>query len=254
MSEPHFAFSDHILKELAVSQKDFEASCLKRLEAFKEHHFQNLDCKLCTVTGGVAESILEYAPEIQADVIMMPTRGTWSPRPFLIGSVTTKVLHYARCAVWTTPHPKELEPFRPYRHIVCAMDYRALSRDLLVHASQVATLFKSRLSVMTAIPCPVASSVPCAERQSVRLLKSESIATLQHLLRELSLDAPLNVLEGTVGEAVRQAVGMEDGDLVIIGRGHLDEPFGHLRTHAYEIIWNSPCPVLSVEDYDWAQS
>jgi len=254
MSEPHFVFSNHVLKDLALSQKDFEASYLKRLEALKEHHFQNLDCKPCTVTGGVAESILEYAREIQADLIMMPTRGTWTPRPFLIGSVTTKVLHYARCAVWTTPHPKELEPFRPYRQIVCAMDYRLLSRYLLTRASQLATLFKSHLSVMTAIPCPAASSVPCAERQSVRLLKTESISALKHLLRELSLDAPLHVLEGTVGEAVREAVGMEDGDLVIIGRGHLDEPFGHLRTHAYEIIWNSPCPVLSLYDHDWAQS
>jgi nucleotide-binding universal stress UspA family protein len=246
MSEPHFIFGDKFLKELAINQKDAEAAYLERLEAFKEQHFQNLECNVCIQTGAVADSILEYAGEIQADLIMMPTRGTWPPRPFLIGSVTAKVLHYARCALWTSPHPKELEPFRPYRQIVCAMDYRLLSRDLLARASQVAGLFKSRLSVMTAIPCPALSSVPCAERESVRSLKNESVCALQRLLHELSLDAPLHVLEGTVGEAVRQAVAMEDGDLVVIGRGHLDERFGHLRTHAYEIIWNSPCPVLSV--------
>jgi hypothetical protein len=39
---------------------------------------------------------------------------------------------------------------------------------------------------------------------------------------------------------------MEDGDLVVIGHGHLAEPSGHLHTHAYEIIWNAPCPVLSL--------
>jgi nucleotide-binding universal stress UspA family protein len=245
-SEPHFIFSDNVLKELALNEQDIEAACLKRLEAFKEQHFQNLECNLCIRTGGVAESIAEYAQEIETDLVMMPTRGGWPPRRFLIGSVTAKVLHDVRCAVWTSPHPAELEPFRPYRQIVCAMDYRLLSRDLLARASEVATVFQSRLSVMTAIPCPAISLVPCAERESVRSLKNESVSALKHLLRDLSLDASLHVLEGTVGEAVRQTLAMEDGDLVVIGRGHLDEPFGHLRTHAYEIIWNSPCPVLSV--------
>lgn len=246
VAEPYITFISELLGESRFSQEALEASYLKKLEAFKESHFQNLDCKLCTLTGGVADSILDYAKETQMDLIMMPTHGTKLPRPFLIGSVTTRVLHYAPCSVWTTPHPKELEPFRPYRQIVCAMDYRVLSRDLLARASEVAMLFKARLSVMTAIPCPATGSVPCGERESVQLLKRETTAALKQALHELSLDAPLHVIEGTVGEAVREVAGMEDGDLVIIGRGHLDEPFGHLHTHAYEIIWNSPCPVLSL--------
>ncbi|MGA8593315.1 MAG: universal stress protein [Bryobacteraceae bacterium] len=77
-------------------------------------------------------------------------------------------------------------------------------------------------------------------------VKKETTCALRHLLQELSIDASLHVLEGTIGEVIRQGAAMEDGDLVVIGRGHLDEPSGHLRTHAYEIIWNSPCPVLSL--------
>ncbi|HEY7304882.1 MAG TPA: universal stress protein [Bryobacteraceae bacterium] len=245
-SEPHFTVSDDVLRKLDLNQKATEASCLKTLEALKKRHFQAMECDLCVKTDGVAESIVEYAQEIQADLIMMPTRGMGPPRPFLIGSATAKVLHDARCAVWTTPHPRELETFRFYRQIVCAMDYRVLSQDLLARASQAAHLFQSRLSVMTAIPCPAPRSVSCSERPSVRSLKSETVSALQDLLQELSISAPLHVLEGTVGEGIRQAVAMEDADLVVIGRGHLDEPSGHLRTHAYEIIWNSPCPVLSL--------
>lgn len=245
-SEPHFAVGDDVLRELEVSQESVKAACLTKLEALKKQYFQNIECSLCVRSGGVAESVVAYAGEIEADLIMMPTRGAGPARPFLIGSATAKVLHDARCAVWTSPHPRELEAFRPYRQIVCAMDYRLLSRDVLIRASQVAQLFKSRLSLVSAIPCPAAASVPCAERDAVRSLKSETVSALQHLLQELSIDASLHVLEGTVGEVIRQAVAMEDGDLVVIGRGHLDEPSGHLRTHAYEIIWNSPCPVLSL--------
>jgi nucleotide-binding universal stress UspA family protein len=245
-SEPHFAVGDDVLRKLGISQEAVEATCRTKLEALKNDYFHNIECSCSVRTGGVAESVVEYAREIQADLIMMPTRGAGPPRPFLIGSVTAKVLHDARCAVWTSPHPGELEAFRPYRQIVCAMDYRVLSRELLVGASQVARLFNSRLSLVSAIPCPAAQSVPCAERQVVRSLKSETINALRNRLQELSIHASLHVLEGTVGEAIRQAVAIEDGDLVVIGRGHLDEPSGYLRTHAYEIIWNSPCPVLSL--------
>jgi nucleotide-binding universal stress UspA family protein len=118
--------------------------------------------------------------------------------------------------------------------------------SLLIFQDQVAQLSKS-LSVVTAIPCPATGPVPWAARQSVQSLKSETVSGLQHLFKELGVKASFHVLEGTVGEVIRQVVVMEDGDLVVVGRGHLEDRFGHLRTHAYEIIWNSPCPVLSLQ-------
>jgi nucleotide-binding universal stress UspA family protein len=245
-SEPYFVVGDDVLRMLEHNQKAAEASSRQRLQALQNQYFQNLAGDLCLRTGGVAESIVECAREIQADLIMMTTRGFGPPRPFLIGSVAAKVLHDAHCAVWTSPHPRELEAFRPYHQMVCAMDYRLLSRDLLACAAQVARLFQSRLSLVTAIPCPATGSVPCEERQSVRFLKSEAVSVLQRFLQELGVEASLHILEGSVGEAIRQAVAREDGDLVVIGHGHLAEPSGHLHTHAYEIIWNAPCPVLSL--------
>jgi hypothetical protein len=45
---------------------------------------------------------------------------------------------------------------------------------------------------------------------------------------------------------VRRLVEEQNVDLVVTNRGHLRHPFGKLRTHAYEIILESPCPVLSL--------
>jgi hypothetical protein len=45
---------------------------------------------------------------------------------------------------------------------------------------------------------------------------------------------------------VRGAAEHHEADLVIIGRGKLLSTFGRLRTHAYAIIRDSPCPVLSL--------
>jgi nucleotide-binding universal stress UspA family protein len=245
-SEPHYVISDDVQRKLQNNQETAEAECLKMLNAVKKKYFEGIECSVRVRTGGVAESIVEHAAETHSDLITIPTRGTGPSRPFLIGSVAAKVLHDARCAVWTTPHPRELEEFRPYRQILCAMDYRVLSRDVLGRAWQLAQLFHSRLSLVTAIPCPAPGPVPCVERQSVRLLKNETESSLATLTRDLSIHAAVHVSEGSVGEVVSEAVAREDADLVVIGRGHLDERSGHLRTHAYEIIWQSPCPVLSL--------
>lgn len=244
-SEPYYVVSDSVLRELEVERKATEASCLKKLETIKQQCFAGIECDPRIEIGGVAESIVACSQEMQADLIMMPTRGPGSSRRFLIGSATAKVLHDVRCPVWTSPHPAELDPFRPYRQLLCAVDYRCCSPDLFARAAEVAQLFHSRLSFVTTIPRSESDPVSHAP-ESVRLLKSETHTRLSHLLKELHLDAALHVLEGSVGEVIPLAAAMEDADMVVIGRGHLDEQMGHLRTHAYEIIWNSPCPVLSL--------
>jgi nucleotide-binding universal stress UspA family protein len=125
------------------------------------------------------------------------------------------------------------------------MDYRAMTRDLLVRAKQVAEIFGSRLSIVSAIP-DVRPSTLDGDHKSARPMRREAAANIEIMLSALSIEAAVAVLEGSVGEVVREEALMDDADLIVIGEGHLDEPMGHLRTHAYEIIWNAPCPVLKV--------
>jgi nucleotide-binding universal stress UspA family protein len=49
-----------------------------------------------------------------------------------------------------------------------------------------------------------------------------------------------------VSVAVRRVAIDCAADLVVIGRGRLDKVLGRLRTNAYAIIRNSPCPVMSL--------
>ena len=53
-------------------------------------------------------------------------------------------------------------------------------------------------------------------------------------------------MPGNVGDVIRQAATMEDADLIVLGRGRLKERMGHLVSHTYEIIWDAPCPVLTL--------
>jgi len=49
--------------------------------------------------GPEAESILNFAKNSQADIIVMGTRGMGALKGLLLGSVSRKVIHYATCPV-----------------------------------------------------------------------------------------------------------------------------------------------------------
>lgn len=80
---------------------------------------------------------------------------------------------------------------------------------------------------------------------------SDADATPLSLLVSISkqrfgLTAPLHIAYGSVGAAVRKPPRDLQADILIIGRGHVQEPLGHLRTSSYSIIRESRCPVISV--------
>jgi hypothetical protein len=51
---------------------------------------------------------------------------------------------------------------------------------------------------------------------------------------------------GQVKHVVHEAAVKDQADLVLIGRGVMQEGLGQLRSGAYEVIRDSPCPVISV--------
>lgn len=153
LSEAYFGpFSDKALIKFEAERKALICDHFRRLGIMQKEHFGSVETEICVKSGGVAESIVESAHEMDMPLVMMPTRATGPGRRFLIGSVTAKVLHDASCPVWTSPHPLELEPFRRYRHIALATDYREFPTELLIQAAEIAEFFQARLSVFSALP------------------------------------------------------------------------------------------------------
>jgi nucleotide-binding universal stress UspA family protein len=243
VSENYFGSpGDAALVSMDRDRKLLETDRLRRLERLQKQCFSSVESEICVKSAGVAESIVDYAAEIKADLIMMPTHGLGRMRRFLIGSVTAKVLHDATCPVWTSPHPRELELFHAYRHILLAIDNRELPAELLIRASGLAEFFHAQLSVLRALP---AHGTPGNEAVNKRT--REMADALHDQIAAKGVKASIHLMEGNPGEVVRQvAEEIEDADLIVAGRGHLEESMGHLRTHAYEIIRNAPCPVITM--------
>ena len=59
-------------------------------------------------------------------------------------------------------------------------------------------------------------------------------------------DVEMILAGGNIATLVRNVALRKRADLVVIGRGCLHDGLGRLRSNAYAIIRESPCPVLSV--------
>lgn len=207
--------------------QDLERQQNIALTTFQAKYFSNVACEGRVETGAVAETITEVAKQVGADLIMMSTRGLGRSRRFLIGSTTAKVLHDAPCAVWTSPHLDALLPFMGVHHLLGTIDEGSVPPGFIEEVTRLARCFGSRVSFLTALP---------RISDSVSPEPTFSVPADCRLLQEI----------GSVGDVVRRAVATHHVDLVVANRGHMQHPFGKLRTHTYEIVLESPCPVLSV--------
>jgi nucleotide-binding universal stress UspA family protein len=90
-----------------LGYEDFEKLFAKRKSAAQtvvDGALERLDSSKIKVhtelqEGPEAESILKAAENLQADLIVMGTRGFGAVKGLLIGSVSRKVIHYASCPV-----------------------------------------------------------------------------------------------------------------------------------------------------------
>lgn len=73
---------------------------VQSIEEFVARDVGEVPHKAVIIEGDPADRIVELAQEYQVDLIVMPTYNVRF-RPFLIGSVTAKVLHDAACPVLT---------------------------------------------------------------------------------------------------------------------------------------------------------
>ena len=190
--------------------------------------------------------ITDFAHSHGVDLIMMPTHGLGLFRSLLVGSATSKVLHDARCPVWTAAHAEQQRAGGLPKTILCAVDGSAASGALLTWAADFSTRVGAALKLLHVVGS--ITDWPSLEREralqeQVRQAAQTEVVSLQ---ASAGVHAPLRVAVGDIVATVTEHAREENADLILIGRGSLQSALGRLRTHAYGIIQRSPCPVLSV--------
>jgi len=230
------------------SAYDFEgiATDLKvELQRFVEQQLPKVEVTCEVQMGDPAAAITQFSCAQNIDLIAIPTHGYGIFRRALLGSVTAKVLHDSKIPVWTSAHaPEPSHRAHPKpRLILCAIDLKPESRKTLEMAIEIAGKAEAKLELFH-IP---AEGVPTdsAEERLQELLVDAASRELIAVEEEKSTPTELAVEAGSVAEMVRNLALAKRADLVIIGRGSIQHGFARLHANSYDIIRESPCPVLS---------
>jgi nucleotide-binding universal stress UspA family protein len=197
-------------------------------------------------SGDPALRIIAFADTHGVDLIMMPTHGLGRFRSFLVGSVTSKVLHDARCPVWTAAHAETQRSPELPRTVVCAIDGTPSTPRLLRWAAGFSADVGATLKLLHVVGPITDLPFLASERQLEERIRQGAQDQLDAMRKSAGIDAPLRVTVGEIVPTVTEQLRQEHADLAIVGRGSVSEPFGRLRTHSFGIIQRSPCPVLSV--------
>jgi nucleotide-binding universal stress UspA family protein len=196
--------------------------------------------------GDPARSIVEFAHRRNADLIMMPTHGLGPFRRFLIGSVTAKVLHDAKCPVWTSAHTPEHPQTERVSRVLCAVDLGEKSIPVMQYARWLAGTFGAQLRFLNVVAVSESWTVRYFESEFVATLVDQAHKQLQIAANQVESTAESVVRSGDIASSVRREAIEWRADLIVIGRGVLGESLGRLRTETYGVICESPCPVVSV--------
>jgi len=242
LTPPHYEFGaleigGSMLGELYRNRAQ-QAS--KELDAFMTGELAGVNVRRVVLEGDPAGQIVEFAQHERADIIAMPTHGYGPFRRFILGSNTAKVLHDADCPVWTGVHLEEAPAAVsvPCRGILCAVDLGPQSSKTLGWAAWLREEFGARLTVIHATAADLDQS-----EAHVREAAEEELLRLQ---RAAGAEADLLLEAGEPARVICSAAARVQADVLVIGRGSAAGVFGRLRTNAYAIIRQSPCPVVSV--------
>lgn len=226
----------------------FRKAVEDRLEKFSKENFPGMTVALIVEEGEPADVIVSTLKSNGADLIMVPTHGHGSFRKFLLGSVTTKVMHDVSCAVWTGVHNDEHDrPVAiPYRSILCTVTSDGEeARAVIMAAASLAKSYHAKLTLVHIVETANAAwEVTLAEYRQALIDAGE--AMLLKLKRDMAVDADLRVVEGMVAPGLAKVAKEVDADLMIVGRGHSQDWMARFTSRLYAIVRDAPCPVLSI--------
>lgn len=221
---------------------------ITELESFLEKDVTTTRVEYVVLEGDPAKRIVEYANENGIDLIVMPAHGQSPFRRFLLGSVTSKVLNDVGCPVWTGVHreeqscPAELN----VDNVVCAVALNEQAPQVIRWGWEAAASFQARLFLVHVMPGPEDSGgeyfTPDEREPAVIRVRQR----LEAMKQECGAEAHVTIAGGEIHKAVCRELEQLGADLLVIGRSAPGAIPGRLPTHAYAIVRDSPCPVVTV--------
>jgi nucleotide-binding universal stress UspA family protein len=221
------------------SRRDWvHRECAKMVAGARNRVSVNEAC----VSGDPATEIIKMADAADTSLIVIATRGHGTVRRFLLGSVTAKVLHDARCTVLSgTQMEQVLAPGTnkvDIRHVLCAIDFSPETDAVLDWSGGIAAAYSARMSLIHVLS-------PSSDPDQELVAGKDARLELESRGSSLGISAECHVTVGDIAHELRNAIWRLHADLLVIGRGDI-EAGGRLGSTSYAVLREAPCPVLSV--------
>ena len=218
---------------------------LKRQLRKKHSYIEGEDYHLLLLEGDIAQAILDFAHQKQIDVIVVGTHGRGGLGRALMGSVAENVFRHSPVPVLTLgPHLDRITGGRNPKNILVPVDFSPASERAARYAAAMAREHNATLTMLHVIErWPAEAQV---DRERVMQGLREKIKGL------LGDDAKgvtcrFRIEVGRVVETVLYTAKGTDADLVVMGVRPRTGLLNRLMwPHAYEIVREAACPVLTV--------
>jgi nucleotide-binding universal stress UspA family protein len=198
--------------------------------------------------GRPAEMIVGYADHIEADLILMPTRGHGPLGQLLFGSTTMDVIRSTTRAVWVAKKPY-LRVDGPFscRRIVCGIDVTPEGQAVLNHASKAAAAWHADLVIVHAIPGisdAMLARYGLDEGADIELLPEAARRKIWSMAARINIPCQVHVRIDDPAEYLLRTVKEWCADLLIVGRGKRTSRWS-VGANIARLIERSNCPVIT---------
>ncbi len=212
-------------------------------------------------SGRPDQEICAMAREIEADLIVLATRGHTGLKRIVLGSTAERVVRFASCPVLIVrPGKRQTEiPQGPLdreltiRKILVPVDFSECAQVGTVFAARLAAVFEAELSLFHAIPPPapvildrVGANISKWNELSLTKARAAMLAfTRLNFLRDLKCETEIRT--GFAVDEICAATGRPDIDLLVTST-HGRTGFDHalLGSVAEQIVRYAQCPVMVV--------
>jgi universal stress protein A len=137
--------------------------------------------------------------------------------------------------------PRNISP----KSILCAVDLSDEAEVVIRAAAALAASYHARLSLVHVVELPL-PSMDVDFTPFTKDLIDAANDRLRELKSKLGIDAPHTSIGGMTADVVCQEAIRKEADLVVVGRGRAQGALSRVWSRLYDIVRESPCPVLSI--------
>ena len=248
---------DHAIPDSSRLRKALAEIARKRMGALvRDHGLPNLVCIQVQRRGiSAAPPIVEYAQEVDIDLIVMGTHGRRGLRKMFLGSVAAEVIRSAPCSVLTIRGKGKRTEVHDPKRILVPVDFSDQGRGALRVATSLARTYQAKiqlLHVLGEVLHPAFYNMGAIRLSDLQPeIKEKARSHMEGYLSEVAEEPdPLATCHVQEGHAAREIVRFsqkQESDLIVMAtHGHTDKRHFLIGGTAEKVISGAECPVLAI--------